>query len=646
MIYKEYILVTFILVFLVINGIMVSSARAVTAVSKTAEDSFGSAAAVYVINRTDIKRSGATNIADLLRLVPGLQVASTNSNQFAITSRGFNGVFSNKLLVMIDGRSIYNPLFSGVYWGIQDIMLENIKQIEVIRGPGATQWGANAVNGIINIITEPAINTQSNLATFSYGNIDKGSAALRYGNKIKENSYYRLYALHNSKDNFKNIYNRQTNYQSNITKGGFRLDYDEFETDLLTLQGDIYGANQGIDLLLPRLPSGSDALKEDIDDYGGNIIGRWTRLIADQQQTQLQIYYDYHNRNYSLLSRDTKIFDVDFQYSVPVKKRHQLVLGLRYHLTDTDMNGKDYRISFNQKRRITNLYSTFIQDKITLISDKLYLTLGSKFEHNDFTGYESQPSAKISWLLTKDQTLWTSISRAVRTPSIAEDDVKYISNVVNGKYISQQGYRGFDAENLTAYEAGYRIRPTYNSLVDIALFYNDYSDLLTGEMSSASNSIIFSADNKGIGKAFGLEVQGSVNPSRSWELKGGYSFLKLDLDAGPSSTDLDLEKQQGRSPKHQFNIQSRLNLPNNITFDNILYYTSSIRVDDNNLNSIKIPAYFRFDTHIGWQYSKKLFFDFTVQNLFDEAHQEFGGELWSVPNQVNRSFYFKTTFKF
>ncbi|MFT6259427.1 MAG: iron complex outermembrane receptor protein [Rickettsiales bacterium] len=634
--------------------ILTKNTLAATTVSKTAKDSFKSAAAIYVINRSDIKRSGATNIAEVLRTVPGLQVAQGESDQWMVTSRGFANGFANKLLVMIDGRAIYTSLFSGVYWGSQGVMLENIKQIEVIRGPGATQWGANAVNGVINIITESAANTQSGMASAMYGN-NRRSLAARYGGKIKDNSYYRVSASSYDEEN-KSLNTRNDDIGYTINRGGFRIDYDEFEKDFITLQANIYDGNKNMDLFLPDTSgtSGRARLMENLNIYGGDVIGKWERQISNEEDVKLQLSYDTYARNYFLLSRELQSFDIDFQHSKSLGKIHKVTSGFAYKRVESDLSGNDFRINFNPSSQNTNLYSAFLQDEIAILPNKIFLTIGSKLEHNDFTGYEVQPSIKTSWLLTQDQTIWGSVARATRTPNISENDIKMVVGTAGGGsvYTRQQGDAGFNSEKLIAYELGYRIRPNNDSVVNLALFYNDYDDLRSAERSAIAppeNGDYFASvypENNGTGKAIGFELDGSIKINKKWELKSAYSYLKLDLDANRGSTDSELEKEQKRSPTHQFNIQSRIDLTNDITFDNMLYYVDEITVTDNLSNSLKVPAYIRFDTHIGWQYSKKISFDFVGQNLFDDSHVEFAGALWSEPIEIGRTFYGKVTLKF
>ena len=656
MIIKKLFLITSLLLITCVKVTL-----AATTVSKTAKDSFKSAAAIYVVSRADIKRSGATTIPEVLRMVPGLQVAQGESDQWLVTSRGFANGFANKLLVMVDGRAVYNPVFSGVYWGVQDVMLENIKQIEVVRGPGATQWGANAVNGVINIITEPAVNTQSAMVSGIYGN-NRESLSARYGGKIQNNSYYRVSASHYREDS-KSLFSRNDDLGYDIKRAGLRIDYDEFEKDLLTLQADIYDGDKKMDLFFPDTAAASkfSLFQEELDMYGGDIVAKWERQISNDEDLKLQLYYDQYARNYSLMSRGIDTYDVDFQYSKLFgqsnKISNKITSGFGYRKVNSDINSNNFLISFEPTSRATNLYSAFIQDEITLLPEKLFLTIGTKLEHNDFTGYEFQPSIKTSWLVTPDQTLWGSVSRATRTPNLSEYDIKMV--VGSGKqgvtdyYTRQQGDERMDSENLIAYELGYRIRPTKDSIFNAALFYNDYDDLRSAEqdpnnpVTEGSNQFysVF-PQNNGKGTAIGLELDGSVKVNKKWELKSAYTYLKLDLDKNFGSTDPELEKEQRRSPRHQFNIQSRFDITKNLTFDNILYYVDGITVHDNYSRTLKIPSYLRLDAHIGWKLSKNISFDFTAQNLTDDSHAEFSGALWSEPIEIGRSFYGKVTLKF
>ncbi len=615
----------------------------VTTVSRQPEDPFKSAAAVYVITREDIRRSGATSIPELLRLVPGLQVARAGANQWAISSRGFNGAFANKLLVQIDGRTVYTPLFSGVYWGVQDTFIDDIKQIEVIRGPGATLWGANAVNGIINIITEEATNTQENQVNLIYGNEEQPYVSARHGGKVGDDLFYRGYAKYFDRADLRTLQDTPANDDWNEGRGGFRVDYNATTQDFVTVQGDVYQGDQGLDLNVPGIPSFTRS-QETLDARGANLLSRWTKDLEDGSEAQLQAYLDYQRFDYSLLDQQTYTFDLDFQHAKALSENHDVVWGLGYRYIADDLAGS-FLLNFNEQERERSLYSAFVQDKINLIDDTLDFTVGSKFEHNDFTGFEVQPSARLGWYPAENQTVWASVSRAVRTPSRAEDDIRLVVGTFNNQaFIRQDGLRSFDSENLIAYELGYRIRPSETTSVDATVFFNDYDNLRSLEIQPfvLENGIPFiplTAANLGKGKTYGFEVVGKWDILPEWSVTAQYTLLQLDLDASAQSTDTELEQDQIRSPQNQFSLRSNVNLPYNLELDNYLYFVD-------NVAGYGVENYTRFDTRIGWKTTENIEVSLVGQNLFDDLHPEFGGFLAAPPEQVGRVFYGKLTVRF
>ncbi|MBL0319269.1 MAG: TonB-dependent receptor [Alphaproteobacteria bacterium] len=621
----------------------------VTSVSKTPENPFQSAAAVYVLTRDDIERSGATTIPEALRLVPGLEVARSSSNQWSITARGFNGGFSNKLLVMIDGRTVYTPLFSGVYWGVQDTLLQDIKQIEVVLGPGGTLWGANAVNGVINIITEEAVNTQSKIISVKYGIEEQGTVEGRYGGRINDNLFYRVYAKHADRNDLRSLNNDPAHDEWDMSKSGFRADYTPSESDNFTYQGDIYYSNQDLDLFLPNLPS-KDRQMETLAASGGNFLTKWEHTQDSGATSTLQAYYDRTRFDYSQLDQTINTLDIDWQYNQTYSERHQIVWGLGYRLIFDNLRGSQ-NINFNPKSDYFNIFSTFLQDKITL-KENLFFTLGSKFEHNDFSGFEIEPTARVSWLPTHNQTLWAAISRAVRTPSRAEASINLTADTFGGfAYVNQHGSNQFDSESMLAYEVGYRVKPSNDTSLNASIFYDDYSHLRSAEIGTPTAeprglTIPIIPLNLGFGEAYGFELSGDWHISPRWKLTSGYTFLELTLHTKAGSTDSELQKDENRSPQNQFNLRSQLNLPHDIQWDVMGYYVGSIKATDNNGVLVDIPSYFRLDTRLGWRFSPNLSFDLVGQNLLDSRHPEFSGALFSVSEQVERSAYGKVTFKF
>jgi iron complex outermembrane receptor protein len=479
----------------------------VTSVSKKAEKLSDAAAAIFVITQEDIRRSGVTSIPEALRMAPGIEVARIDENKWAITSRGFNRRCANKLLVLIDGRTVYTPLFSGVYWDIQDTLLEDLDRIEVIRGPGAALWGANAVNGVINIITKQANNTQGGLVSGGSGTEERGFASGRFGGLIGKEVYYRVYAKYSERDPFEsfavpnlshgdfnipsgsclhchdrlNTQKRERNGWETL-QGGFRLDWQRTSSDSLTLQGDIYGSNSGESLTVASFtyPFARDFTNEP-SKAGGNILARWKYSFCNSSDMALQLYYDRTEGGEASAKEFRDTFDLDFQYRFAPNKRQEVMLGLGYRYTREDFEDSFTYLLYPQSRD-DQLFSTFIQDEIEIMPSRLRLILGSKFEHNDYTGFEIQPNARLLWKPHALHTLWAAVSRAVRIPSRAEHDIQ-INALVLPPGISQNpgplpvlvsffGNNDFDSEELLAYEIGYRTLIHDLVSIDVAAFYN------------------------------------------------------------------------------------------------------------------------------------------------------------------------------
>src|SRR5256884_4149020 len=396
----------------------------VTSVSKRTQKVADAAAAIFVITQEDIRRSGATNIPEALRLVPGVQVARIDENKWAISSRGSNGRFANKLLVLIDGRSVYTPLFSGVYWNVQDVMLEDVDRIEVIRGPGATLWGANAVDGVINVITKKAKATQSAVVTAGAGTEERAVGGVRYGSKLGDNTYYRAYTKYFDWG--------PSAYPSGITahdgwdalRGGFLADWTPAGANSLTLQGDIYRSRFDETLTVASLSAPySNTFPNDGKYSGGNILGRWNHT-SERSSMSLQMYYDNTTiTDPSLFGDHQNILDIDFQHGFHVGDSQQFVWGLGYR-SIRDKNDPSFTVSLQPNQVTLNQFSTFLQDEISLVDNRLLITLGSKFEHNKFTGIEIEPNARLLWNLTPNQSIWTAVSRAVRTPALTEEGLR------------------------------------------------------------------------------------------------------------------------------------------------------------------------------------------------------------------------------
>jgi iron complex outermembrane receptor protein len=460
----------------------------VTSVSKKAEKMFEAASSVYVLTQEDIRRSGIMTVPELFRFVPGMQVAKLDGSKWAISSRGFNGQFSNKLLVLIDGRSVYSPLFGGVYWDEQDLVLEDIDRIEVIRGPGGTLWGANAVNGVINITTKHASETQGGYLRSAAGNEERGLGSFRYGGSAGENAHYRVYGKYFSRDDSVDMSGNNIADGWEAVRGGFRVDWKATESNSLTFQGDVYNGeafrfskNRVISLTAPTTATFIDKERTS----GGNFLAKWEKQLSSQSSFALQFYFNQERRvspGTGGFTLDT--YDIDFQHHLSATENHDIVWGLGQRYI-SDKFGSTFDTSYTETRDFTYVISGFLQDEITLIPNRLKLTLGSKFEENEYTGFEFQPSGRLAWTPDKNQTIWAAISRAVQTPTRSQETVRFNSSVVTGPtVVSVFGSENIGSSDLLAFELGYRVRPMQNLFIDIAAYYNFYEDIVTREIGS------------------------------------------------------------------------------------------------------------------------------------------------------------------
>jgi iron complex outermembrane receptor protein len=632
----------------------------VTSVSKRSQKLADAAAAIFVITQEDIRRSGATSIPEALRMVPGLQVARIDENKWAISSRGFNGRFANKLLVLIDGRSVYTPLFSGVYWNIQDVMLEDVDRIEVIRGPGATLWGANAVNGVINIITKAAKSTQSALAAAGGGTETRGSGSVRYGGRLNQGTYYRAYAKYfNVGPSIDPATGRRADDNWDALRGGFRTDWASAGPDSLTVQGDIHRSGYGETLTVPSLSTPySSTFPNQGSISGGNMLGRWNHAFANSS-TSLQMYYDHTSiTENSLFTDHQDIFDIDFQHTFHASESQDVVWGLGYR-SSHDGNNSSSVVSLQPNQLTLNQFSAFAQDEISLFDKRLRITVGSKFEHNGFTGFEVQPNARLLWTVTRNQSLWTAVSRAARTPALTEEGLRLNSAVVPPgtpqnptpfpALISVFGSRQFKSEDLLAYEAGYRVQVTSNFSTDIAVFYNHYTHLRTAEpgapfleVSPTPVHVVapFFAGNKMSGGTYGTEFFADWRVIPKWRLLSSYSYLQMDIRKDRGSLDPTADNPGLVSPRHQFYVRSSIDLPKHFEHDLDVRYTDR-------LPGLNIPSYYSVDTHFGWRPRAGLEFSVGSQNLLNRRHLEFLPDFINTsPTEIRRTIYGGVTWRF
>ena len=554
----------------------------VTSVSKKPQQLTNAAAAVFVISEEDIRRSGATTIADALRMVPGIQVARVDSSKWAVTARGLNSRFANKLLVLQDGRSLYTPLFSGVYWEVQDTALEDIERIEVIRGPGAALWGANAVNGVINIITKSAEETKGGLVSAGGGTFESRFATLRYGTSVGDASFLRLYGKHNEHAAGLDTNGNETNDSWNMTRGGFRLDSNLSNRDTVTFQGDYYDGRMKETYRLYTLPTISDPnythdFNTNSGASGGNILARWQRTLPSTGNLSLQLYYDHNERNMLVLPQKFDTVDLDFQHRFSLLDNQDVVWGIGYRFS-RDKVSNTSTIDFQNEQKDHNLVSAFLHDEITLAPGKLALMLGSRFENNDYSGFEVQPNVRLLWTPTGQQSVWGSVSRAVRTPSRGEQDLHYhiltapqspLGNVpTRFDYI---GNRDFKSEELLAYEIGYRVEPLSRLTFDVAAYYNVYTHLRvvtpgTPDLTNAVIPLVVSNDMHG--NSQGAELSAEWSPVTWWRIQAAYSYQLLTMHLEGNSVDTVNKGNAERStPRHQYSLRSGFDLGRQVTVD-------------------------------------------------------------------------------
>ncbi len=627
----------------------------ITSVSKREERLWESAAAVSVITGEDIRRAGVKSIPEALRLVPGVQVAQFGSNRWAISARGFNATFSNKLLVLIDGRTVYTPLFAGVFWDVQDTLLEDVDRIEVIRGPGGTLWGANAVNGVINVITKQAKATQGRYLEVGGGSEERGFVGTRYGGRVGDDLFYRGYFKYANHDNLVTATGRDAADDWRTYRGGFRLDWAPSMGDTLTVQGDLYKGDFGQTLTVPSLSGPFSVSSESRDDFaGGNLLTRWRHKTADRTETTLQFYYDRTHRRELLFHEMRDTVDLEFQRRFPIGVRHDLIWGVGTRVTIDNIDNSASLV-FTPTRRTDHLVSGFIQDQITLIPERLTLTLGSKFEQNSFSGFEAQPNARLLYSPNDWNRVWAAVSRAVRTPARFERDVQTNVAAFPGPgglttLIQTAGNSDFTSEELLAFELGYRVQPVEWLSVDLAGFYTIYDNLRTSEpgaptlATGASPPHIvqpFLFDNRMSGNTYGVEIASTWHPVSFWRLHLNYSYLKIELH--PDATSVEKTQDQGRSPRHQVQARSILDLPWHLQFD-----ASAFFVDRLPKLEPAVPSYLRLDLRLGWRPTRTFELSLVGQNLLDNRHPEWGG-IFGVPVrpvEVQRSGYVQATWRF
>jgi iron complex outermembrane receptor protein len=565
----------------------------ITSVAKRAQRLADAPASVFVITNDAIRRSGATTLPEALRLAPNLQVARIDASQYAISARGFNNAIGNKLLVMIDGRTVYSPMFSGVFWDQQDVLLEDVERIEVISGPGGTLWGANAVNGVINVVTRSAADTQGTLAAARGGNLEQG-ADLRYGGKAGETSY-RVYAKRSK------LQNTATSERISVADGqerqqaGFRTDAGS-RSSAYTFQGDAYNVQS----------EDRPGNVRGVEGSGVNLLGRWTRAEAGGAEYRVQAYYDHSERDDALLYRPrVDIFDIELQGGQRIGD-HGLVVGAGYRHSSDDIQPGIF-FSFVPASRELTWINGFIQGELRLLRS-LTVTGGIKLEHNDYTGTERLPSLRIAWKPADEHLLWGAASRVVRAPARLDHDLRLPANppfiIVGGST--------FVSERAKVYELGYRGQPVRSATFSATGFLYEWTHLRSGEPAPAT------VQNRIEGRTYGAEYWGTWQVLRDWRLSAGLTTLRTeDLHLQAGSNDPTGPSALGNDPHYQWQIRSGFNLGSQTDFD-----VAVRRVGE--LPNPRVAAYTALDMRLAWRVRRDFELSLTGQNLLDRSHPEFG----------------------
>jgi iron complex outermembrane receptor protein len=613
----------------------------VTSVARHPEKLLQSASAIQVITQEDIRRSGATSIPEALRLADNLEVAQKNSHDWAISARGFNTALGNKLLVMIDGRTVYTPLYSGVFWDVQDYVLEDIDRIEVISGPGGALWGANAVNGVINIITKSAKDTQGTYAEAAGGSELREAASLRYGGLLGTDTQFRVYSKYSDRGDEVQTDGSSASDSWHQGRAGFRIDSDSSAQDKLTVQGDYYDSHE------------NESTGGTADSSGSNLLGRWTRTLSIDSELSLQSYFDQTHladpappilvagmpvSPAGTFYDDLTTYDTDFQHRLRLDARDELTWGLGFrHTHDSVVNAPS--LGFFPTVLDQNLYSAFVQDEIHL-QPNLSFTLGTKLEHNDYTGFEFEPDARISWTLDSSQSLWAAVSRAVRTPSRIDHD---LTEGTPPYLVLLKGGSDFTSETLIAYELGYRAQLTSKFSTSISTFYNHYNDIRSTSFTPDTILPLYFANNLE-GDTYGAEFSGNYQLTEAWSLHAGYTLLRENLRVKPGQYDLNDANNETADPKHQFSIRSSLNLPGRLELDGSLRWVDTLLINSGPTLGT-VPSYFELDTRLAWQAGERFELSLTGENLLHNHHPEYG---FPDPTRVEiqRSAYVKLAWRF
>ncbi len=626
--------------------------ESVTSVSKRETRLADSPGAISVVTPEDIRRFGITSLPEALRLVPGMNVGRISSNQWAISARGFNNAYARKLLVLVDGRSVYTPSFGGVFWDVQDTMLEDLDRIEVIRGPGATLWGANAVNGVVNITTKSARETQGTVVTTTVGTEDRVAAAIRHGGQIADDLHYRVYLKYFDRAGARTAAGDVAADSWDALRGGFRADWQPTAADVVTFQGDLYEQHTSEQVDIPSLtaPLLRSAVTQNLN-RGFNLLGRWVRTFADESGLSVQACFDRSRHSQWFTVEEREASNLEVEYHRPLGSRQVLTIGAGYRFSKDAFNNTPI-LSWSPPRANEDLYTAFVQDEIAIVPGRFSVTLGSKFEHNDYSGIEVQPGARFLWLPTAYQTVWAAVSRAVRTPNRTIRDARLMLSTFRpdpaGPVFATMLLPdpAPKSESQDAFELGYRIEPASNLSFDVATFFSRHRDIsLTApgaprfETSAAGGHMVVPLEwsAAGRGHSHGAEISMNWKPVPRWQLAASYTRLDIHVDGD--------EVMAVANPSNQAGLRSSLSLSRRVEFNTAAYYVSSIV---NQLGSVptETPGYLRFDVGLMWRPSDHCELGVWGQNLFDGQHPEFTTYSTSQRTEFRRSVMGRLTWRF
>ena len=584
----------------------------VTSVSRREETLVEAPASIFLITAEDIRRSGATTLPEALRLAPNLHVARTDTSQYAISARGGNTTTGNNMLVLIDGRTVYTPLFSGVFWDAQSILLEDVERIEVISGPGATLWGTNAVNGVINIVTLAAGKTQGTLLAGGAGDMERGATG-RFGGALAGGGHYRVYAKYYDRDGHPLSSGASASDNAHRWQSGYRMDWEHDEQSV-TFQGDAYGADV-------------NNLGGQRDLSGSNLLARWRGKSGADTEFRLQAYYDHSQREHLGSFKETRdTFDLEYQRSTGLGPGHTFVWGTGYRSSRDDIANTP-AIAFIPDRRTLSWGNIFVQDEVTL-HPELQATIGLRLETNSYTGVEWLPNARLSWTPSNKSLVWSAISRAVRAPSRLDRDL-YAPGMP--PYTVIAGNDTFKSEIANVFELGYRAQLTPSATLSLTAFHHDFHDLRSIELSPDGLRILANGIE---GRTTGVEGWGDYRFTPSWRLTGGFVAMDERRTVKPGRTDLGGLASLGNDPRRTAMLRSQWDFAPRHEFDLTWRYVGK-------LPDPVVPSYSVLDARLGWRVSKSLDLSLMVQNALDRKYAEFGAP--AARAVIDRSYFVKIT---